>query len=242
MLGKLKVECGAAFTRDLEGMLKDMKMSAEMARNFKDSMQRPNQPVSARRFWTHVPGLTPDPTHLQAHLRPSMDLTVTVGSSSMWPMSQNKPPCAFPPEFQAAMKAYERFYGNRHSGRKLTWRAELGNVDMRVQFRKSAHELNVSTLAAVVLLLFRDLDEGERLTLEVRHCCLFGILRQVELGSRTSKRPRLCRMRTYDGRFNRWRAQSSRCSSSCPKAATSSTATASCSTTGFRRPSRASRS
>lgn len=41
MLAKLKIECGAAFTRDLEGMLKDMKMSDEMAVAYKDAMAKP---------------------------------------------------------------------------------------------------------------------------------------------------------------------------------------------------------
>lgn len=46
MLSKLKVECGAAFTRDLEGMLKDIKMSGEMAKSYKDWTLRPGALVS----------------------------------------------------------------------------------------------------------------------------------------------------------------------------------------------------
>jgi cullin 3 len=45
MLSKLKIESGSAFTRDSEGMLKDLKMSNEMGKLFKDWCQK-KHPVS----------------------------------------------------------------------------------------------------------------------------------------------------------------------------------------------------
>lgn len=86
----------------------------------------------------------------------------------MWPMNSTKATCTFPPDFEGAMKSYERFYGSRHSGRKLTWHPELGNVDVRVRFRKGTHELNVSTFASVVLMLFQHLGDDDQLGFEVR--------------------------------------------------------------------------
>lgn len=44
VLSKLKVESGTAFTRDSEGMLKDLKMSNEMGKSFKDWCRK-NHPV-----------------------------------------------------------------------------------------------------------------------------------------------------------------------------------------------------
>ncbi|KAH9808719.1 Cullin [Melampsora americana] len=143
MLSKLKVESGSAFTRDSEGMLKDLKMSNEMGKSFKDWCSKKHPAVP-------------------------LDLVVTVGSSSMWPMSQGtnqtKSPCILPKLLDDSIKLYERFYSTRHSGRRLTWHTELGSLEIKIKFNKSTHELNLSTLAGVVVLLFDGLDESRKFT------------------------------------------------------------------------------
>ncbi|KAA1130584.1 Cullin-3, variant 2 [Puccinia graminis f. sp. tritici] len=161
MLSKLKIESGSAFTRDSEGMLKDLKMSNEMAKLFKDWCQK------------NHPGI-------------QLDLSVTVGSSSMWPMSQanqmnyhpstggssssgtpgNRSACIIPKVLEDAIKVYERFYATRHSGRRLNWHTELGNMEIKIRFKKSTHELSVSTFAGIVLLLFDGQDENRKLSYE----------------------------------------------------------------------------
>ncbi|EGG11016.1 uncharacterized protein MELLADRAFT_42064 [Melampsora larici-populina 98AG31] len=143
MLGKLKVESGSAFTRDSEGMLKDLKMSNEMGKSFKDWCSKKHPAVP-------------------------LDLVVTVGSSSMWPMSQGnnqmKTPCILPKLLDDSIKLYERFYSTRHSGRRLTWHTELGSLEIKIKFNKSTHELSLSTLAGVVVLLFDGVDESRKFT------------------------------------------------------------------------------
>ena len=81
-------------------------------------------------------------------------------------MTQAPPTCNLPDIMSKCTKAFEMFYLSRHQGRKLTWQLVLGNVDVRVAFRKRKHDLNVSTLALVILLLFDGLEEGEFLTYE----------------------------------------------------------------------------
>ena len=66
-----------------------------------------------------------------------------------------------------ACKSFEQFYFSRHSGRRLTWQASLGNADVRVAFNARTHDLNVSTFALVILLLFENVPEDEFLTYEV---------------------------------------------------------------------------
>lgn len=43
----------------------------------------------------------------------------------------------------------------------------MGNADVRVSFDKRKHDLNVSTFALVILLLFEDITDDEFLTYEV---------------------------------------------------------------------------
>jgi cullin 3 len=81
-------------------------------------------------------------------------------------MSYTAVPCTFPPLLVKANKSFEQFYLSRHSGRKLTWQPTLGNADVRVTFKARKHDLNVSSLAMVILLLFEDLGEGEFLAYE----------------------------------------------------------------------------
>ena len=47
-----------------------------------------------------------------------------------------------------------------------------GTADIRANFKKSKHMLNVSTYAMVVLLLYNDLNEGDYLTFEVSSLCI----------------------------------------------------------------------
>ena len=60
------------------------------------------------------------------------------------------------------------YYRSQHTGRRLTWQLGLGNADVKVAFKNKKHDLNVSTLALVVLLLFEDVADGEFLTYEVK--------------------------------------------------------------------------
>jgi len=88
-------------------------------------------------------------------------------TSGYWPISQSPSPCILPAELVQACKSFEQFYLSKHSGRRLTWQPSLGNADIRVAFKAKKIELNVSTFAMIILLLFSDLEEGEFLTYSV---------------------------------------------------------------------------
>ncbi len=64
-------------------------------------------------------------------------------------------------------KQFEQFYLSRHSGRRLTWQYSLGNADVRVAFKARKHDLNVSTFALIVLLLFENVPDDQFLTYDV---------------------------------------------------------------------------
>lgn len=84
-------------------------------------------------------------------------------------MNHPQATCTFALEMVQACKSFESFYLRRHSGRKLTWQAGLGNADVRARFKTKTHDLNVSTYALVILLLFEDLKDNETLTYQVGH-------------------------------------------------------------------------
>lgn len=60
----------------------------------------------------------------------------------------------------------------KHTGRVLTFRPDLGSVDVRARFSARSHELNVSTYAMCVLSLFDKLRDGESLRYTVSITCI----------------------------------------------------------------------
>ncbi|RIA93097.1 Cullin-domain-containing protein [Glomus cerebriforme] len=144
MIGKLKVECGYQFTTKLEGMFNDMRISSDTMSDFKDYLD--NKSVLEK---------------------PKLELSVTVLTSTFWPMNLSASPrCNLPAELTKACDSFQRFYLDRHSGRRLTWQSNMGSADIRGTFKARKHELNVSTYQMVILLMFNDLQDGESLTYE----------------------------------------------------------------------------
>ncbi|KAF8920321.1 Cullin [Mucidula mucida] len=140
MLAKLKVECGYQFTQKLEGMFNDMKLS--------------NDTMDAFRTHLEKPGVDPA----------EIELSVIVMTSTFWPTSHPSSECTIPPLMAKTCKQFEQFYLSRHSGRRLTWQYSLGNADVRVAFKARKHDLNVSTFALIVLLLFENVPDDQFLT------------------------------------------------------------------------------
>jgi cullin 3 len=157
MLAKLKVECGYQFTHKLEGMFNDIRVSSDTTDDYKKhiaSMEVSVYPI--------IPGTNRDEC-LQS---PCIDLSVIVMTSTFWPMNHSISTCLLPQELAQAVKLFERFYLSCHSGRKLTWQPGLGNVDIKAAFKAKKHDINLPTFAAVVLLLFQNVEEGEEKSYE----------------------------------------------------------------------------
>lgn len=161
MISRMKIELGNNFTLKLEAMFKDMTISEELTAGYK----------------AHVESLgAPDPKRIE--------LGINVLTSMTWPLEtmgnlaesdEAKMECVYPPAIERIKKGFEKFYAEKHSGRMLTWQPNMGTADIRATFpklsgkegsRERKYELNVSTYAMVVLLLFNDLPEGGSLSFE----------------------------------------------------------------------------
>ncbi|KAI5840199.1 Cullin family-domain-containing protein [Morchella snyderi] len=133
MITKLKTECGAGFTHNLEGMFKDVDLSREAVASFKSRTGSASSSSSS-----------------------SVDLYVNILSQAAWP-SYPEVPISVPRDIAAATEAFEAFYVSKHSGRKLVWRHNLSHCVLKAAFPKGNKELVLSAFQAVVLLLFNDL-------------------------------------------------------------------------------------
>jgi len=161
MIEKMKHELGPSFTTKLDAMFKDMFISAELTSGYKK----------------HVEGLGElDPKRIE--------LSINVLTKMTWPMESisgsgeddRRPKCNFPPAVEKVKRGFEKFYNQKHNGRELTWLPNMGTADIKAvfprvpqkdgTFKERRHELNVSTYAMVILLLFNDLGAQECLTFE----------------------------------------------------------------------------
>ncbi|KAJ5142272.1 hypothetical protein N7476_003869 [Penicillium atrosanguineum] len=156
MISKMKMEVGNQFTTRIEAMFKDMTVSEDLTAGYKSHIARSADPD-----------------------RKPVDLEINVLTSTMWPMeimANTKEgvvqlPCIFPREIEGLKQSFEKFYLDKHSGRKLSWQAGMGTADIRMTFKRSngkvqRHELNVSTYMMVILLLFNDFPDDESLSFE----------------------------------------------------------------------------
>jgi cullin 3 len=158
MISRMKMELGNSFTMKLEAMFKDMRISKDLTESYRKK----------------VAGLGDGD-------RSRVDLTVNVLTSMTWPLEafkssseddlESKAQIIFPASLDRVRRGFEAFYSEKHSGRKLTWQTSMGDVDVRARFPRSnkIHEVNCSTYAALILVLFNDVASGATLSLEQIH-------------------------------------------------------------------------
>jgi cullin 3 len=159
MIGKMKIELGNSFTSKIEAMFKDMAISNEMTHAFKQHVAEihANEETSSR----------------------PIDLAIHVLTSMTWPnesannpdeSNQSRQSIIFPPAIERVTQRFNTFYASKHSGRKLTWLTNMGTADIKARFpgatKERVHDLNVSTYAMIILMLFNDLEDGGSFTFE----------------------------------------------------------------------------
>ncbi|KAA1116411.1 hypothetical protein PGT21_013123 [Puccinia graminis f. sp. tritici] len=160
MVMKLKKECGPGFTAKLETMFRDLETSNDLNIAYESVLAR--EAGGEERM------------EEEEEEGDRVELTVTVLTSGSWPMSQaSEPKALLPTHLQTHLSRFEKFYGSKYLGRRLTWAHSLGQVVLIASFPKNSNnmtnsrtpasfvhaattrkELTVSTIQALVLLLF----------------------------------------------------------------------------------------
>jgi len=146
MVMKLKKECGPGFTAKLEMMFRDLETSSDL-----------NSAYEA--FQTQS-------TDRDEAGQDAVEMTITVLTSGSWPMSHsNEPKVILPSRLHSHLTQFEKFYASKHLGRRLSWSHSLGQVVLTASFpagprvaskKSNRKEFTVSTIQAIVLLLFNE--------------------------------------------------------------------------------------
>jgi cullin 3 len=113
-----------------------------------------------------------------------IDLSVNVLTKMSWPLEafkanaeddpDGKVSIIYAPEVERVKNGFESFYASQYTGRKLTWQTNMGDADIKATFaaksgtngKPRVHDINCSSYAMLVLLLFNDTTPGATLTLE----------------------------------------------------------------------------
>jgi cullin 4 len=156
MVNRLRVECGSQFTSKLEGMFRDVELARELNSKFATSKFATGNSSSSSPTGTVTEGAggggggggLEKNTH------------VTVITTANWP-SYPATPIILPPELSRASKSFDAFYGQLYSqNRVLSWQHSLGRCTIKARFPKGMKELEVSTVQAVVLMIFNEESKG----------------------------------------------------------------------------------
>lgn len=159
MISRMKIELGNSFTLKLEAMFKDMTLSEDLTNGYRQHATRRSGDDPKR-----------------------VDLGISVLTAMTWPLdafrsaadheSEGRGQIIFPHSVERTKTGFERFYAEKYSGRKLTWQTNMGDADIKATFPRSrngkpqTHDLNCSTYAMLILLLFNDLPSVQSMTLE----------------------------------------------------------------------------
>ncbi|KAI9807661.1 MAG: hypothetical protein M1825_005602 [Sarcosagium campestre] len=141
MISKLKEACGFEYTNKLQRMFQDIQIiSKDLNGSYKDFMMAALD---------------------EEELRGAVDAHYHVLGTGFWPLSSPNTPFIPPDIIVKTYERFQKFYFEKHSGRKLTWLWNLCKGEVKATYIRGAkvpYTFQVSTYQMAILLLFNDSD------------------------------------------------------------------------------------
>ncbi|KAI9798511.1 MAG: hypothetical protein M1833_004778 [Piccolia ochrophora] len=140
MISKLKEACGFEYTNKLQRMFQDMQISKDLNSSYKDFLGQALDIEDMRKI---------------------VDSHYSILGTGFWPLSPPNTPFIPPDVIVKTYERFQKFYFDKHSGRKLTWLWNLCKGDVKATYIKGAkvpYTFQVSTYQMAILLLFNDSD------------------------------------------------------------------------------------
>ncbi|KAF4747814.1 hypothetical protein FOZ62_028402, partial [Perkinsus olseni] len=134
VIQKLKMKCGAQFTSKLEGMITDISLASDMQKQFREYLSHRDSQADYG----------------------NIDFSVTVLTTGFWPTYHPIDSVVLPMPMTRCLNVFTDFYNGRTQHRKLSWIHTLGQAVVGARFGARKHDLNCSTLQALILLLFNN--------------------------------------------------------------------------------------
>jgi len=133
MISKLKEACGFEYTNKLQRMFTDMSLSKDLTQQFKEKQES-----------------LPDPEDIS--------FTVMVLGTNFWPLAPPTHSFNIPEDLSKTYERFQRYYQQKHSGRKLTWLWNYSKNELRTNYLNQKYILMTSTYQTAVLVQYNDND------------------------------------------------------------------------------------
>ncbi|KIY44800.1 Cullin-domain-containing protein [Fistulina hepatica ATCC 64428] len=133
MISKLKEACGFEYTNKLQRMFTDMSLSKDLTDSFKDRMTA-------------------------NHGDMDITFTVMVLGTNFWPLNPPTHEFTIPKEIFPVYDRFQKYYQQKHSGRKLTWMWNYSKNELRTNYLNQKYMLMTSSYQMAVLLQYNTQD------------------------------------------------------------------------------------
>ncbi|KAF4714384.1 hypothetical protein FOZ63_031378, partial [Perkinsus olseni] len=152
VIQKLKMKCGAQFTSKLEGMITDISLASDMQKQFREYLShRDSQADYGNTNNWILADISCKPggcdNFQQARGPVSLDV---------YGLHHPIDSVVLPMPMTRCLNVFTDFYNGRTQHRKLSWIHTLGQAVVGARFGARKHDLNCSTLQALILLLFNN--------------------------------------------------------------------------------------
>lgn len=140
MISKLKEACGFEYTNKLQRMFQDIQISKDLNANYKDWYEKALDDEDKKRM-------------VDAHFQ--------ILGTGFWPLNPPTTSFSAPLEINKTTERFQKFYLEKHSGRKLTWLWQLCKGEVKANYIKNTkvpYTFQVSTFQMGILLLFNETD------------------------------------------------------------------------------------
>ncbi|KAI0317673.1 Cullin-domain-containing protein [Amylostereum chailletii] len=133
MISKLKEACGFEYTNKLQRMFTDMSLSKDLTDQFKERMQ-------------------------QNHDDMDINFSVMVLGTNFWPLLPPANDFIVPTDIQPTYDRFQKYYQQKHSGRKLTWLWNYSKNELRTNYTNQKYILMTSSYQMAVLMQYNNND------------------------------------------------------------------------------------
>ncbi|KAG0231395.1 hypothetical protein BGW42_006523 [Actinomortierella wolfii] len=134
MISKLKEACGFEYTSKLQRMFTDVGLSKELNDQFRERMAQ---------------------NHDSSDM--GVDFSIMVLGTASWPLQPPSTSFNLPDDLVKTYERFQKFYQDKHSGRKLNWLFQLSKADLRATYIKAnkvGYTFQVSTYQMGILLQY----------------------------------------------------------------------------------------
>ncbi|KAI9374976.1 Cullin [Aspergillus egyptiacus] len=141
MISKLKEACGFEYTNKLQRMFQDIQISKDLNASYKD--------------WLDKSFLDDDDR------KKLVDSHFQILGTGFWPLNPPSTDFLAPSEIVKTAERFQKFYFDKHNGRKLTWLWQLCKGEIKANYIKNTkvpYTFQVSTYQMGILLLFNETD------------------------------------------------------------------------------------